>query len=66
VELLLAHIAPELTPDDAGELAMTIVFVAALVIPLAVLGGGCWIFYKAKLREDAERERAGWPNAPLS
>jgi uncharacterized paraquat-inducible protein A len=65
VALVLAHIAPELTPSDIGEIAMTIVFVAALVIPFVVLGVVCWIFWKAKVREEAERE-AEWPNARSS
>ncbi len=63
--LVLAHIAPELTPSDVGELAMTIVLVAALVVPLAVLAVVCWIFWKAKVREEEERE-AQWPSAPSS
>ncbi|MBA2537103.1 MAG: hypothetical protein H0V20_06680 [Actinobacteria bacterium] len=65
---LLAHVAPELTPTDVGELAMTIIFVLAMVIPFIVLGVVCWIFLKAKRRDDAERarEELEWRNAPSS
>ncbi|MDQ3669696.1 MAG: hypothetical protein M3377_05375 [Actinomycetota bacterium] len=62
---LLAHIAPELTRTDVGELAMTIIFVLAMVIPFIVLGFVCWIFWKAKKREDREKELE-WRNAPSS
>jgi hypothetical protein len=62
---LLAHIAPELTPSDVGELAMTIIFVLAMVVPFIVLGVVCWIFWKAKKREDLERELE-WRKAPSS
>ena len=63
---VLAHIAPELTPSDVGELAMTIIFVLAMVIPFIVLGIVCWIFWKAKKREDAELKERAWRNAPSS
>ncbi len=62
---LLAHVAPELTPSDVGELAMTIIFVLAMVIPFIVLGIVCWIFWKAKKREDLEKELE-WRNARSS
>ncbi len=65
----LAHIAPELTPSDAGEVAMTIIFVLALVVPFVALGVVCWIFWRAKKREEeAERRRkeVEWRNAPSS
>jgi hypothetical protein len=32
------------------------IIVAAMVFPIPVLGVICWIFWKAKQREDAERE----------
>jgi cbb3-type cytochrome oxidase subunit 3 len=31
------------------------IIVAAMVMPIPVLGVICWIFWKAKQREDAER-----------
>ena len=34
------------------------IIVAAMVMPIPVLGVICWIFWKAKQREDAEREAA--------
>ncbi len=68
VPIVPAHIAPELTPTDVGEVAMTIVLVAALVIPLVVLGVVCWIFWRAAKAEAAERERTDveWRYAPSS
>jgi cbb3-type cytochrome oxidase subunit 3 len=36
--------------------ALDAVVVAAMVMPIPVLGVICWIFWKAKQREDAERE----------
>ena len=34
---------------------MDAIIVAAMVIPIPVLGVICWIFWQAKKREDAER-----------
>jgi heme/copper-type cytochrome/quinol oxidase subunit 2 len=65
VASVLAHIAPELTPSDVGEIAMTVIFILAMVIPFIVLGIVCWIFWKAKKREDDEKELE-WRNAPSS
>jgi cbb3-type cytochrome oxidase subunit 3 len=38
--------------------ALDAIIVAAMVIPIPVLGVICWIFWKAKEREDAERADA--------
>jgi cbb3-type cytochrome oxidase subunit 3 len=40
-----------------GTAALDGIIVAAMVIPLVVLAVICWIFWKAKQREDAEAER---------
>jgi cbb3-type cytochrome oxidase subunit 3 len=37
--------------------ALDAIVVAAMVIPVPVLGVICWIFWKAKQREDAELEK---------
>jgi cbb3-type cytochrome oxidase subunit 3 len=36
--------------------ALDAIIVAAMVIPLIVLGVICWIFWKAAQRDNAERE----------
>jgi len=41
---------------SSGSAALDAVVVAAMLIPIPVLGVICWIFWKAKEREDAERE----------
>jgi cbb3-type cytochrome oxidase subunit 3 len=35
--------------------ALDAIVVAAMVMPVPVLGVICWIFWKAKKRDDAER-----------
>jgi hypothetical protein len=42
-------------PLAGGTAALDAIVVAAMVIPIPVLGVICWIFWKAKQREDAER-----------
>ncbi len=58
-----------------GELALTIMLVTVLVVIWAALGVVCWIFWRAKKREDAAKaaaaatgagEELGWRNAPSS
>jgi cbb3-type cytochrome oxidase subunit 3 len=41
----------------AGTAALDGIIVAAMVIPFLILGVICWIFWKAKQRDDAERAR---------
>jgi heme/copper-type cytochrome/quinol oxidase subunit 2 len=51
-----------------GELVMTIMLVTVLAVIWIALGVVCWIFWRAKKREDAalaERE-VEWRNAPSS
>ncbi|MDQ3857057.1 MAG: hypothetical protein M3304_10165 [Actinomycetota bacterium] len=42
---------------SGGELPMTIMLVTVLVLIWAALGVVCWIFWRAKKREDEARER---------
>jgi uncharacterized membrane protein len=42
---------------SGGETIMTIFLVTVLVVIWLTLGVVCWIFWRAKKREDAERER---------
>jgi uncharacterized membrane protein len=55
---------------SGGELPMTIMLVTVLVLIWLALGVVCWIFWRAKKREDmARREReveSEWRNAPSS
>ena len=44
-----------LADSASGGLALELVIVASIVIPLAALAVICWIFWKAKKRDDAER-----------
>jgi len=41
----------------AGAAALDGIILAAMVIPFLILGVICWIFWKAKQRDDAERAR---------
>jgi hypothetical protein len=53
--------------SGSGSVALDVILVAALVVPLPVLGWVCWIFLRAKRREDAEkRKESGWPSARSS
>ena len=42
---------------SGGETVMTVFLVTVLVVIWLALGVVCWIFWRAKKREDAERER---------
>jgi hypothetical protein len=64
VSLVLAH---GLLPDGHDSLAMSIVALVGMIVPFFVLGWVCWIFLRAKRREDEElRRRAEWPSARSS
>ena len=51
-----------------GELVMTIMIVVVLSVIWTALGVVCWIFWRAKKREDAARAEAEveWRNAHSS
>jgi uncharacterized membrane protein len=53
---------------SGGELPMTIMLVTVLALMWVALGVVCWIFWRAKKREDAERQRkeVEWRNAASS
>jgi cbb3-type cytochrome oxidase subunit 3 len=64
VGLLLAQ---QYILTDDGSTALTVVVLIGMLLPLAVLGYVCWIFWKAKKRDEAEeRGREPWRNAPSS
>jgi len=57
------------TPSTGhGELVMTIMIVVVLSVIWTSLGIVCWIFWRAKKREDAAQAEAEveWRNAPSS
>jgi hypothetical protein len=60
--LLLAH----LLPDGHSSLALSILMLVGMIIPFVVLGWVCWIFWKAKVREDEARRRSEWQNVRSS
>jgi cbb3-type cytochrome oxidase subunit 3 len=63
VEVLLAQHAP----NDGGSLALSIFALVGMIVPLLVLGYICWIFWKAKKRDEAESRRSdAWRNAHSS
>ncbi len=51
-----------------GELPMTIMFITVLSVIWIALGVLCWVFWRAKKREDAAKREQdlGWPSAPSS
>ena len=62
----LAH-AGSAGVDETGQLVFTIMLVSVLALVWIVLGVVCWVFWRAKKREDAaKREAAGWQSAPSS
>jgi heme/copper-type cytochrome/quinol oxidase subunit 2 len=65
--VLLAH-AGGGTVSESGQLAFTIMLISVLVVIWIIVGVVCWIFWRAKKREDAEKARKEleWRNAPSS
>ena len=64
---VLAH-AGGAEVGGAARIAMTVVIVAALAATWIALGVVCWIFWRAKKREEAEERLtgAGWRSEPSS
>ena len=64
----LAPLAQHAGGHGGGELAMTVMLVTVLVVIWILVGVVCWIFWRAKKREDAEKQRKepDWQNAPSS
>lgn len=53
--------------DGGGSLALSIVALVGMIVPFIVLGIVCWIFWRAKKREEAaERRLNAWRNAHSS
>ena len=53
--------------DGGGSLILSIIALVAMIVPFFVLGFVCWIFWKAKKREDMAEQRASeWRNAHSS
>jgi cbb3-type cytochrome oxidase subunit 3 len=48
----------------SGQLVLTIFLVGVLVVIWTLLGVVCWIFWRAKKREDAENAKLENPEAP--
>jgi cbb3-type cytochrome oxidase subunit 3 len=65
---LTAPLAQHGGAGTGGETIMTIFLIGVLAVIWIALGVVCWIFWRAKKREDAERERGevDWPNARSS
>ena len=63
MQLILAH--PPVPSGDAS-LAVSILALIGMIVPFIVLGVVCWIFWKAKRREDAAREELRWRSARSS
>jgi heme/copper-type cytochrome/quinol oxidase subunit 2 len=57
-----------LAETAANSTAMTVLLATVLVVIWVALGVVCWIFWRAKKREDLARSEAAtrWPNAPSS
>ena len=62
----LAH-AGSGSVDETGQLVFTIMLVSVLALVWVVLGVVCWVFWRAKKRDEAEQgEEPGWRSAPSS
>jgi hypothetical protein len=61
--LLLAHYG---VPDGHGSLALSIMMLVGMIVPFLVLGWVCWLFWKAKVREDEARRKGEWQNVRSS
>ena len=57
----------QVVTTDGGSFALTMFALVGMIVPLLVLVYICWIFWKAKKRDDAEAQRQDeWRNAPSS
>ena len=65
--VLLAH-AGGGEVSESGQLAYTIMLISVLAVVWILVGVVCWIFWRAKKRDDAEKTRKEleWQNAPSS
>jgi uncharacterized paraquat-inducible protein A len=44
---------------DSGQIALEGIILASIVVPLLILAVVCWIFWRAKKREDEAARRDG-------
>ncbi len=65
---LAAPLAQHGGGGTGGETIMTVFLVGVLAVIWIALAVVCWIFWRAKKREDAERKRGDveWPSARSS
>ncbi len=65
---LAAPLAQHGGGGTGGETIMTVFLVGVLAVIWIALAVVCWIFWRAKKREDAEKQRKepDWQNAPSS
>ncbi|HXV34156.1 MAG TPA: hypothetical protein VD769_09110 [Gaiellaceae bacterium] len=60
-------LAQHVMTDDGGSLALTLLALVGMIVPLIALAVVCWVFWRAKRRDDeAARAPDGWRNAPSS
>ena len=63
---VLAH-AGSADTSETGQLVFTIMLVTVLAVVWIVLGVVCWIFWRAKKRDDAAaKEGSGWQSVRSS
>lgn len=66
MEALLGQMQPH-AGDGGGSLALSIVALVGMIIPFIILAVVCWVFWKAKKRDEAEERRLqAWRNAHSS
>ena len=66
MNVVLALLAQHGGMDDGDSLAFSILALVGMTIPIIVLGVVCWVFWKAKRRDDEEKRRQEWTNAHSS
>jgi heme/copper-type cytochrome/quinol oxidase subunit 2 len=66
VSVVYALLAQHGGMDDGDSLAFSILALVGMIIPIIILGVVCWVFWKAKRRDDEEKRRREWTNAHSS
>jgi uncharacterized paraquat-inducible protein A len=44
---------------DSGQIALEGIILASIVVPLSILAAVCWVFWRAKKRDDEAARRNG-------
>jgi uncharacterized paraquat-inducible protein A len=44
---------------DSGQIALERIILASIVVPLLILPAVCWVFWRAKKRDDEAARRNG-------